>query len=69
MLLYGRNTATFSITGLTYNTTYTYTASLVNISGLPLTDTCIIVDGNFMTLDLPPPILNSIASSTQICKH
>ena len=57
------NTATVSIIGLIPNTTYTYTASLVNIStGLPLTDTCITLEGNFMTLDLPPPI---IASSTQ----
>ena len=55
MSLFNGNTATVSITGLQH---YTYTASFVNISGLPLTDTCITVEGNFMTLDLPPPFIN-----------
>ena len=44
MSSFNGNTATVSVTGLTSNTTYTYTASLVDSSGLPLTDTCITVE-------------------------
>ena len=57
MLSFNGNTVTVSITGLVLASNTTYTASLVDSSGLPLTDTCITVEDSITTTE---PILSTV---------
>ena len=53
MTMFTNNEATVPVTGLMANTQYSYTASLVNRSGLPFDNACIMRRSQFTTLMEP----------------
>ena len=64
MNMFTNNEATVPITGLMANTQYNYTVSLVDGSGLPFDDACIMRRSQFTTLMEPGATPSSSSSSS-----
>ena len=64
MNMFTNNEAIVPITGLMANTQYNYTVSLVDGSGLPFDDACIMRMSQFTTLMEPGSTTSSVSSSS-----
>ena len=62
--MFTNNEATVPVTGLTSNTQYSYTVSLVDRSGLPFDGACIMRRSQFTTLMEPGATTSSVSSSS-----
>ena len=62
--MFTNNEATVPITGLMADTQYSYTVSLVDGSGLPFDDACIMRMSQFITLMEPGATPSSVSSSS-----